>query len=97
MSFTLERSWLRSARFCGGICWIRQLRSGAAEYQNSAQGIEGRLASVRAELLPPLSPSRTPRRADRHVDQPCRVPMCGETPSPKVTFVVHSKSGEYDE
>jgi formylglycine-generating enzyme required for sulfatase activity len=32
-------------------------------HQDSAQGAQGRLASVRAELLPPLSPGRAPCRA----------------------------------
>ena len=31
---------------------------------------QGRLASVRAELLPPLSPGRASRRGDRYLDQP---------------------------
>ena len=42
------------------------------EDQDSAQGAQGRLASVRAELLPPLSAGRAPCRAGRHLDQPCR-------------------------
>ena len=56
----------------------RQLRSAPAEHQDSAQGAEGRLASLRAELLPPLPAGRAPRRADRHLDQPCRIPLRGE-------------------
>src|SRR5204862_5354318 len=40
-----------------------------------AQGLEGWLASLRAELLPPLSTSCAPRRTGRHLDQPCRLPM----------------------
>ena len=41
--------------------------------QDSAQGDQGRLASLRAELLPPLSAGRASRRAGRHVDQPSRI------------------------
>ena len=44
--------------------------------QHSAQGPEGRLASLRAELLPALSPGRAPRRAGRYVHQPRRISMC---------------------
>ena len=49
-----------------------QLRPRAAADQNSAQGTQGRLASVRAELLPALPPGGAPCRGDRYVDQPCR-------------------------
>ena len=51
----------------------RQLRPLPAADQNSAQGAERRLASLRAQLLPPLSAGRAPSRAGRHVDQPRRV------------------------
>ena len=52
-----------------------ELRPAPAEHQDSAQGDQGRLASVRAELLPPLSAGRAPCRAGRHVDEPCRLPL----------------------
>ena len=42
---------------------------------HSAQGAEGRLASLRAELLPALSPGGAPCRAGRHLDQPCRLSL----------------------
>ncbi len=45
------------------------------QHQDSAQGAQGRLAPVRAELLPPLSPGRAPCRAGRYVDQPRRFPL----------------------
>ena len=51
----------------------RKLRPPPAGHQDSAQGAQGRLAPVCAELLPPLSPGRTARRAGRHLDQPCRL------------------------
>ena len=41
----------------------RQLRPLPAQHQNPAQGPQGRLASVRAELLPPLPPGRAPCRS----------------------------------
>ncbi len=44
---------------------------------HSPQGAEGRLAPVRAELLPPLPARRAARRADRHVDKPCRLSLRG--------------------
>ena len=40
-----------------------------------AQGDQGRLASLRAELLPPLPPGRAPCRAGRHVNQPSRISL----------------------
>ncbi len=44
-------------------------------HQDPPQGAEGRLASVRAELLPPLPAGRAPRAAGRHLDEPCRIPL----------------------
>jgi uncharacterized hydrophobic protein (TIGR00271 family) len=54
----------------------RELRSPPARHQDPAQGAEGRLASVRAPLLPALSPGGAPRRTGRHLDKPCRLPLC---------------------
>src|SRR5277367_6146699 len=42
---------------------------------NSTQGRQGRLASLRTELLPPLPPCRTPRPADRYRHESCRLPV----------------------
>jgi Sulfatase-modifying factor enzyme 1 len=39
------------------------------------QGDQGRLAFVRAKLLPPLPPGRTHRAAGRHVHDPHRIPL----------------------
>ena len=52
-----------------------QLRSVPAQDQDPAQGDQRRLASLRAELLPPLSAGGAPRRAGRHLDLPSRVPL----------------------
>jgi len=60
-----------SARRIGGV----EPRSSTAEHQDSTQGAQGRLAPVRAQLLPPLSPGRAPSRAGRHFDEPCRLPL----------------------
>ena len=49
-------------------------RPGAAD-EIAAQGDQGRLAPVRAELLPALPASGTPERDGRHLDRPPRVPL----------------------
>src|SRR5262245_4086750 len=56
------------ARGTGG----RELRPATAEHQDPAQCDQGRLASVCAELLPPLPPGRAPCTAGGYVDEPCR-------------------------
>ena len=47
----------------------------ASRRSGSRARSQGRLAPVRAELLPPLSPGRAPRPAGRHVDLPRRLPL----------------------
>src|SRR5262249_32130252 len=42
-----------------------------------AQGAEGRLASLRAELLPAVPSRRQARRAGRHIDEPRRLSLRG--------------------
>src|SRR5450432_1909343 len=49
----------------------RKLRPKPAADQDSPQGDQGRLAPLRAELLPPLSPGSAPCTAYRHVNEPC--------------------------
>src|SRR5262249_30719727 len=53
----------------------RKLRSLPTHDQDSAQGGERRLAPLRAQLLPPLSPGRPSCAAGRYVDEPCRLSM----------------------
>ena len=53
----------------------RELRSLPAQHQNSAEGVEGRIAFVRAKLLPPVPTGRATRRADRYLDQPRRLSL----------------------
>ena len=53
----------------------RQLRPAPAADQDPAQGDQGRLAPVRAELLPPLPPRRAPCAAGRYLDEPRRLPL----------------------
>src|SRR3984893_5110961 len=55
--------------------WVRgrELRLLSAEYQDSTQGAQRRLASLRSQLLPPLSSRRASCRADRHLGKPCRL------------------------
>ena len=48
----------------------------SAEYQNSAQGDQGRLASLRAELLPTLSTGGAPCAGGRFIDEPRRISLC---------------------
>ena len=54
-----------------------KLRSAPAGNSHSPQGAEGRLASLRADLLPPLPARRAPRRAGRYVHQPRRLSLRG--------------------
>jgi len=58
----------KSARWAGG----RELRL-QSEHQDSAQSAKGRLASLRSQLLSPLSSGRASCRADRHFGKPCRL------------------------
>ena len=53
----------------------RELRRDPTRDPHSAQGHQGRLAPVRAELLPPLSPGGAIPRADRHLHVASRVPV----------------------
>ena len=46
-----------------------------ARDQDPAPGAQGRLASVRAQLLPPLPPGGASSAAGRHLDEPCRLPL----------------------
>src|SRR5262249_59531430 len=52
------------------------LRPRRAAHGDPAEGAQGRPAPRRAKLLPPLPPGRAPRRADRHLHQPCRLSLC---------------------
>ena len=52
-----------------------KLRSPPAADPDSAKSPEGRLASVCAELLPPLSAGRTACGGDRYVHEPCRISL----------------------
>src|SRR5258708_3882805 len=69
-----------------------QLRPMPAEHQDSPQGVEGRVASGRAKLLPSLPTGRAACRAGRYVNQPRRISLCQEKPQQKVTFVVRPKT-----
>ena len=53
----------------------RQLRPCHDERQDPAQGHQGRLAPVRAELLPTLSAGGAPCRAGRHIDKSSWLPL----------------------
>ena len=53
----------------------RELRLLPAEHPHSAQGAQGRLTSLRAELLSALPPRGAACRAGRHLDQPRRVSL----------------------
>src|SRR6202034_2180847 len=53
-----------------------KLRPLPAADQDSPQGHQRRLASVRAELLPPLPSGRAPCGSGGSVHEPPRVPMC---------------------
>ena len=68
---------LRARRTRAAAPEARELRSLPARDPHSPQGAERRLAPVRAELLPPLPAGRAPRRAGRHLDEPCRLSLRG--------------------
>src|SRR5580704_14296145 len=53
-----------------------KLRPLPAADQNSPQSHQRWLASVRAELLPPLPSGRAPCGSGGYVDEPSRIPMC---------------------
>src|SRR5687767_9680728 len=53
----------------------RQLRSSPARQQNSPQGAQGRLASLRAQLLSPLPSRGAPRRTHPYVGLSRRIPL----------------------
>src|ERR1700733_4886022 len=71
----------------------RQLRPLSAEHPDSAQGVEGRIASVRAELLPPLSTRGSPCRADRYFHEPCRIPLREEDESSGIAVSPQGEEG----
>ena len=71
----------------------RQLRPLSAEHQDTAQGHQGRLASVRAELLPPLPAGGAPCRGDRYLDEPSRISLRREG-SARAIIPVSWKEGE---
>ncbi len=56
----------------------RQLRPATSEHQDSAQGPQGRLPSLRAQLLQAVPPGGASCRANRHINQPSGFPVCGE-------------------
>ena len=67
----------------------------ASRISNSAQGHQGRLASVRAELLPPLPAGGTPCRGHRYLDQPSRLSLRRkEARRPAATRVIGFKCRE---
>ena len=53
----------------------RQLRSSSAGSKNSPQGHQGRLASVRAKLLPPVPPCGAPCGGCGHVHKPSGISL----------------------
>ena len=66
----------------------------SAEHQDSAQGAEGRVAPLRAELLPPLPARGAPCRADRYLHQPCRIPLREEDASRGIVVSPHEVKKE---
>src|SRR4029434_2390561 len=54
-----------------------ELRSLPAQDQDPSKGPEGRLPSVRAQLLPALPSGRALPRAGRYLDLPRRLPLRG--------------------
>src|SRR3954470_18353864 len=53
----------------------RQLRSAPSRDQDTARGVEGRLAPLRGELLSAVSTGSSLPRSDRHLDLTRRIPL----------------------
>jgi hypothetical protein len=79
----LERA-VKLPRGLGATCGRRRTHAAGARTaattlprrrQDSAQGHQGRLATVRAELLPALSAGCAPRGAGRHIHKSPRLPL----------------------
>jgi hypothetical protein len=62
--------------------------------KNCAQSDQGRFASVRAELLPPLSPGRASRGGDRYFDKSSWISMRDEETSREIIVSLHDEGGE---
>jgi formylglycine-generating enzyme required for sulfatase activity len=60
--------------------------------QDSPQGSQRRLASMRAELLPPLPPGRAPCGSGGYVNEPRRISMCQKAGSEKCPMEVTERS-----
>ncbi len=58
--------------------------STATGVQDPAEGHQGRLVSLRTELLPPLPPGRADAAGDRHVNLPSRLPLRDSARSTRV-------------
>src|SRR5262245_19319848 len=61
-----------------------ELRPLPAEHHDTSQGDQGRLAPLRAQLLPPLPAGRSPRAASRYLDQSRRFSVCHQSREDKM-------------
>src|SRR3546814_1116041 len=52
-------------------------RPGPARHPHRPQGAQGRIATVRRQLLPELSPRRAPSAKHRQLNEPYRIPLRG--------------------
>src|SRR5437762_6544833 len=55
--------------------------------RHSAKDVERRLASLRAQLLPPLPAGGTPRTADRYVGKPYRIQVRQKGPGSGLEWI----------
>ena len=69
----------------------RELRRQSPQHQDSTQGAQRRLASLRPQLLPPLSSGRAPCRAGRHFHKPCGLSVHHQNSTERERFMSKDK------
>src|SRR5262249_12845995 len=71
-----------------------ELRPPSAEHQDSTQSAQRRLAPLRPQLLPPLSPGRAPCEAGRQPEEPHRISLCHQNRRGGIRGAVRKPPGD---